>query len=869
MLDLKHLNLNSGGVPTVKKRTGSRSRRRTQAQVTACISECKYEVVKEAAIRCGWRLIDTSSSSGPEQKANIHWVDISNINDRLRELLPWQRINHFPGMSNIARKARMAQCLDRMRRQFPADYGFYPRTWVLPAELTSFRSEFDAQGKSSRMYIIKPDAGCQGKGIYLTQELDDRLQGMESQVAQLYVRRPLLIDGFKFDLRVYVLVTSLRPLRVYVYSDGLARFCTSEYVKPNQSNMGDRCMHLTNYAINRHSEHFVHNEDAEDDGTGSKRSLRWLLSWIKQERGEKQAAQLWSRIGSCVVKTLAPVLPQLHREYRNTFGAEVYESHSPSYYKSAKPATGEAETGLPPVEGSRCIEILGFDFMVDEGLKPWLIEVNHLPSFATDSPLDMGIKSKVIQTALSCLKAKPTDRASYEAAIKRDAQARLYPQQRTELAPKDLEEESNKSGAASADVEEIQRCLVELYERHAPWKVSKIGALLRKYAGREKRLLQLARSKYENNGESGEEGAEEEADGDIEVEDTASLGGGRTEGVTRRSLDLNRTQSEGAMNLPLSAGIGDPLQADQLQRPHTEEASAVPNTSVPSPSNSVTRGSRGDASGDGARRSQGPPPLPSLNGSSSVPGDSRDKESETPLMVWAEPQDKDALDEEKSLLEGWERLWPAPSAPSTPSNEAKDDEPEGETEVEGSENLSITVPVGKRRRRLVAEMIQYAFEEDNKQYMRLLQPPAHQRSNSLDEAGNPRQLRDEYGAGPGAYSLPDTWRRGSGGGGLVMGKPPPKRSEKLLPVPGLRQQACAQRLSRGLRSGSSSPNLTESEPQINAPSNGGGGSVGGGVKSHEWLHRRSEGAARRYSQVSALKVHTYQFGMDLQSINDP
>jgi Tubulin-tyrosine ligase family len=90
-------------------------------------------------------------------------------------------------MASIARKGRMAQALDRMRRQFPADYNFYPRTWVLPAELTAFRSEFDAQGKSSRTYIIKPDAGCQGKGIYLTQELDERIAGMEPQVRTLKV----------------------------------------------------------------------------------------------------------------------------------------------------------------------------------------------------------------------------------------------------------------------------------------------------------------------------------------------------------------------------------------------------------------------------------------------------------------------------------------------------------------------------------------------------------------------------------------------------------------------------------------------------------------------------------------------------------
>jgi tubulin polyglutamylase TTLL6/13 len=58
-------------------------------------------------------------------------------------------------------------------------------------------------------------------------------------IVQKYIHKPLLIDGLKFDFRVYVLVTSCDPLRAFVYNDGLARFATCEYQAPGEDNLVD------------------------------------------------------------------------------------------------------------------------------------------------------------------------------------------------------------------------------------------------------------------------------------------------------------------------------------------------------------------------------------------------------------------------------------------------------------------------------------------------------------------------------------------------------------------------------------------------------------------------------------------------------
>ena len=182
----------------------------------------------------------------------------------------------------------------------------------------------------------------------------------ERFVAQEYLKDPLLIDGLKFDLRIYVLVAGCNPLRVYIHDFGLARLATEPFVVPNSSNMQDMCMHLTNYAINKNNPKFLFNEDPEIDDIGHKRSLGSVLNYLKNEGHD--TVLLMRNIESIIMKTLCAVQPYL---------THLYKSSQPDEHTN-----------------SMCFEVLGFDVILDSSLKPWILEVNHSPSFTTDSPLD-------------------------------------------------------------------------------------------------------------------------------------------------------------------------------------------------------------------------------------------------------------------------------------------------------------------------------------------------------------------------------------------------------------------------------------------------------------------------------------------------
>lgn len=120
-------------------------------------------------------------------------------------------------------------------------------------------------------------------------------------VVQKYLKNPCLIDDLKFDLRIYALVTSTDPLKIYIFNEGLAWFATIKY-KYSTNKKALTMMHLTNYAINKWSKNFVKGE-GEDDDSASKRSIASIMKSLEETYNIKREV-VWEGIKDIIIKTI-------------------------------------------------------------------------------------------------------------------------------------------------------------------------------------------------------------------------------------------------------------------------------------------------------------------------------------------------------------------------------------------------------------------------------------------------------------------------------------------------------------------------------------------------------------------------------------
>uniref|UniRef100_A0A8R1I606 Uncharacterized protein n=1 Tax=Caenorhabditis japonica TaxID=281687 RepID=A0A8R1I606_CAEJA len=206
-------------------------------------------------------------------------------------------------------------------------------------------------------------ASARGTGIQVTRKPKD-FPDSAALVAQHYIERPLTINRAKFDLRLYAYVPTFEPLRVYIYDQGLVRFASVPY-SHCISNISNKYMHLTNYSINKM---------AEKDGVASTPVPKWTLTHLWEHFADMgiDSAPIRDRIQDVIIK---------------------------AFIACEKPIRDHMSRFLQ--QGFICYELFGIDIMLDENLKPWLLEVNISPSLHSGTPLDVAVKAPLAKDVLN------------------------------------------------------------------------------------------------------------------------------------------------------------------------------------------------------------------------------------------------------------------------------------------------------------------------------------------------------------------------------------------------------------------------------------------------------------------------------------
>ena len=253
-----------------------------------------------------------------------------------------RKVNRIKSLREVLwSKNNFCDTLSSSTKGFAVTDFFFP-CWVLPDQYDELVEDSTRLG--IKRWISKPRALGAGMGITVIDHLKE-IKRSSTHVIQEYMKRPHLLKGadgekHKWDMRTYVLVTSVFPLRAYVYRRGLVRLATSPYSEDCRSNNQTAC--LTNTSINKKM-------------IGAKlKDITWSFKKLKDYLGERSYNEMFSKMQRAIGMTLLASLPGFAREWEGT--GDMCES---------------------------CYQLLGVDVIFDEKLNAKVIECNGEPSMQT------------------------------------------------------------------------------------------------------------------------------------------------------------------------------------------------------------------------------------------------------------------------------------------------------------------------------------------------------------------------------------------------------------------------------------------------------------------------------------------------------
>ena len=299
-------------------------------------------------------------------KTKIH----NFINDK------YQKISKFFNNEEFSYKSLFYLNYKRFEKRYPAEYDYMLESYIYPKEKELIEKKFRNYTLKNKndIWLVKPVSGKCGLNISILTNFSDI--HLKDYIITKYLFNPHLIKGYKYDLRFHGLISTIKPLKLYLYNEGLVRLASEKH--DISSCFSKKIFSfLTNLHINKENKkRFIYPQNI----TNLEDSNLWNLETFKKYcfRNNINYNNIFNEVSDIFIKSIISVKEKL------TKYIEKNDFEITNFY-----------------------HLIGFDVILDENYKPYLLELNRHCGFRNDNDAEKYFTFNIIVDTLNIIGIRP------------------------------------------------------------------------------------------------------------------------------------------------------------------------------------------------------------------------------------------------------------------------------------------------------------------------------------------------------------------------------------------------------------------------------------------------------------------------------
>ena len=284
----------------------------------------------------------------------------------------FQKINKYFNYMEYISKSSLYSNYKNFKDRYPNDYDYMFETYSYPEQKNIIKKKFKNYiiNESNYLWMIKPKLASLGNNISILKDFSQIK--LKDYIITKFLDNPHLINGYKYDIRFHGLISSIKPLKLYLYNEGFVRFCSEKYNFSTYS-LDNKYEFITNIYLNKkNKEKYIYPKNSSE----IEKSHLWNLETLKNyyKRNNINYNKIYSEVSDIFIKSLLTVREKLIKTILN------YKLKFSNFY-----------------------HLIGFDIILDENLKPYLLEFNRRCSLRDDNVAEKNYVYNLIVDTLNII----------------------------------------------------------------------------------------------------------------------------------------------------------------------------------------------------------------------------------------------------------------------------------------------------------------------------------------------------------------------------------------------------------------------------------------------------------------------------------